>query len=383
MPHRNKLPKLPENPDFTGLGRNDKDPQEWLINKSKPLTTLSQTSMTLPEFKILDAYLSRIDCHKPNERYVRFEKGELEKLLGVEKINKSDLNKRLRNLFQTLEIHDERKPKGFTLIALFTKAECEQDEDGLWQVNLACSSEAMEYVFNPESLTYLKYRLKNVINLTSRYSYILFLYLMDCRWRKSWIVPLNELKQMLNCTAERYSEEFKYFNSEVLKKCQKEINEKTDINFTYEPVKKGRKVMAIQFIIETVADLLTSDEEDPDQLSLLDDVQSDPSEQQHELTDIETEWCEKYSVDGNDDIIFMAAACNFEFTAVQMNEIMEFVRLMHLENQHGKDIARHHYLSQTYARLNTAAERADKAKDPIKHRYNYFLTLVKKDLTKK
>lgn len=141
--------------------------------------------------------------------------------------------------------------------------------------------------------------------------------------------------------------------------------------------------MAIQFIIETVADLLISDEEDPDQLSLLDDVPSDPSEQQHELTDIETEWCEKYSVDGNDDIIFMAAACNFEFTAVQMNEIMEFVRLMHLENQHGKDIARHHYLSQTYARLNTAAERADKAKDPIKHRYNYFLTLVKKDLTKK
>lgn len=382
MPRRNKLPELPESPNFTGLGRNDKDPQEWLINKSKPLTTLSHTSMTLPEFKILDAYLSRIDCHKPNERYVRFEKGELEKLLGVEKINKSDLNKRLRNLFQTLEIHDKRKPKGFTLIALFTKAEYEQDEDGLWQVNLACSSAAMEYIFNPESLTYLKYRLKNVINLTSRYSYILFLYLLDNRWRKDWDMPLEELKQLLNCTADTYTE-YKRFNDLVLKKCQKEINEKTDINFTYEPMKKGRKVMAIQFIIETVADLLISDEEDPDQLSLLDDVPSDPSEQQHELTDIETEWCEKYSVDGNDDIIFMAAACNFEFTAVQMNEIMEFVRLMHLENQHGKDIARHHYLSQTYARLNTAAERADKAKDPIKHRYNYFLTLVKKDLTKK
>lgn len=382
MPHRNKLPKLPENPDFTGLGRNDKDPQEWLINKSKPLTTLSQTSMTLPEFKIFDAYLSRIDCHKPNERYVRFEKGELEKLLGVEKINKSDLNKRLRNLFQTLEIHDERKPKGFTLIALFTKAECEQDKDGLWQVNLSCSSEAMEYIFNPESLTYLKYRLKNVINLTSRYSYILFLYLLDNRWRKDWTISLEELKQMLNCKSESYSE-FKLFNNRILKHCRNEINEKTDINFNYEPVKKGRKVIAIQFIIETVADLLASDEKDPDQLSLLDDIPSDPSEQSHEPTDIETEWCEKYSVDSNDDIILMAAACNFEFTAVQMNEIMEFVRLMHLENQHGKDIARHHYLSQTYARLNTVAERADKAKDPIKHRYNYFLTLVKKDLTKK
>lgn len=385
MAKRKRLP-VPQNPNFTGLGRDDKDPQEWLINKSKPLTTLSQTSMTLPEFKILDAYLSRIDCHKPNERYVRFEKGELEKLLGVEKINKSDLNKRLRNLFQTLEIHDERKPKGFTLIALFTKAECEQDEDGLWQVNLACSSAAIEYIFNPESLTYLKYRLKNVINLTSRYSYILFLYLLDNRWRKDWAIPLAALKQMLNCTAERYSEEFKYFNAEILKKCQKEINEKTDINFSYEPVKKGRKVTDIQFIIETLADQLLTDEEDPDQLSLLDDDPHEPldlSEQPHEPTDIETEWCDKYNVSCNDGIVLMAAACNFEFTAVQMNEIMEFVRLMPLENSYGTEIARHHYLAQTYARLNTAAERANKSKDPIKHRYNYFLTLVKKDLTKK
>lgn len=382
MAVRKHLP-VSKKPDFTGLGRDDKDPKEWMINKSKPLTTLSQTSMTLPEFKIFDAYLSRIDSHKPDERYVRFEKGELEKLLGVEKINKSDLNKRLRNLFQTLEIHDERKPKGFTLIALFTKAECEQDEEGLWQVNLACSSAAMEYIFNPESLTYLKYRLKNVINLTSRYSYILFLYLMDCRWRKVWTISLDELKQMLNCTAERYAEEFKYFNAEVLKKCQKEINEKTDISFSYEPVKKGRKVAAVQFTVKTLADQLPDDEKDPDQLSLLDDITPDFSAQLHESADIETEWCDKYGIDCDDGIVLMASACNFEFTSVQIREIMEFVRLMSLKSPYGTEIAQHHYLAQTYARLNTAAERANKTKGSIKHRYNYFLTLVKKDLAKK
>lgn len=370
MPIRKRLPELSENPNLTGLGREDKDPKEWLINKSKPLTTLSQTSMTLSEFKILDAYLSRIDSHKPNERYIRFERGELEHLLDVEKINKIDLEKRLRNLFQTLEIHDERKPKGFTLIALFTKAECEQDENGLWQVNLACSAEAMEYIFNPENLTYLKYRLKNVINLTSRYSYILFLYLLDNRWRRTWIISLEELKQMLNCTAKRYTEEFKYFNAEILKKSRNEINKKTDLTFSYIPVKKGVKVTAVQFTVETFADQLSAEADDPDQISFL-----DVSTEQHEPTDIETEWCNKYSVDSTDNIVLMASACGFEFTLTEMREIMEFVRLMPLEHQYGTDIARHHYLAQIYARLNTAAERTN-----IKLRHNYFLKLVKKDV---
>lgn len=365
-------------PDYTGLGRNDKDPQNWLVEKANPLQALSETSMTLPEFKILDAYLSRIDSHNDRKRMVRFEKGELEKLLGITRINNDDLKKRLRNMFQVVELRDPDKPKGFKLVQLFEETNAFQDEDGLWQVDLMCTASSYEYVFNIENRGYLRYRLKNVINLTSRYSYILFLYLDKNRYRKSWDISLSDLKLLLNCSAETYNV-FWRFNDLVLKKCYNELTEKTELKYTYEPIRSGRKVTKIRFTVETINDI----EEDPDQLSFLDDIPSDPSEQSHELTDIEVEWCEKYGVDCNDDIVLMAAACNFEFTAIQMNEIMEFVRLMPLENQHGKDIARHHYIAQTYAKLNTAAERAEKNKSPIKHRYNYFLTLVKKDLAKK
>lgn len=381
MPTTNKKHRKPGFryvPNYTGLGRKDKDPQNWLVEKANPLQALSETSMTLPEFKILDAYLSRIDSHNDRKRMVRFEKGELEKLLGVTRINNDDLKKRLRNMFQVVELRDPDKPKGFKLVQLFEEADAFQDEDGLWQVDLMCTASSYEYVFNIENRGYLRYRLKNVINLTSRYSYILFLYLDKNRYRKSWDISISDLKQLLNCSAETYNV-FWRFNDLVLKKCYNELIEKTELKYTYEPIRSGRRVTKIRFTVETINDI----EEDPDQLSFLDDVPSDPSEQQHEPTDIEAEWCEKYGVDCNDDIILMAAACNFEFTAVQINEIMEFVRLIPLENQQGKDIARHHYLSQTYARLNTAAERANKAKDPIKHRYNYFLTLVKKDLAKK
>lgn len=257
MPRRRKLPDIPETPNLLGLGRNGKDPHDWLVQKSNPLKSLSETDLNLVHFKILDAYLSRIDSHKPDERYVQFQKGELEKLLGVTRMHRDELDKRLDGLFRAVTIRDERKPKNFVKIGLFAKAECEQDEDGLWQVRLACTSEAMEYIFNIENIGYLRYRLHNVINLTSRYSYVMFL-LLDARKNSNlsnkWEISLSELKSLLNCTAERYNE-FKHFNAEILKKCCNEINEKTDIKYTYKPIKKGgRKISAVEFEIEKMDD---------------------------------------------------------------------------------------------------------------------------------
>lgn len=245
MPKRKRLPSISE---YEGLGSN---PDNAYIQKSRPLQTLAETGLTLPEFKILDAYLARIDSHNVDKRTVKLEKGELERYLGLSRILKDDLNQRLRHLFQTVEIKDESKKKGFTLINLFEKAEAEQDENGLWQITLTCTQSAKEYIFNIDNIGYLRYRLKNVINLTSRYSYILFLYLVDNRFRKTWKIDLSELKTLMCCTADTYSV-FKRFNDLILKKCQKEINEKTDFKFDYKPVRKGRKVSSIEFTVETL-----------------------------------------------------------------------------------------------------------------------------------
>ena len=133
-----KKKKLSNEPDYVGI---PKDDDKLVVQKSNLLQSLSETAMSLTEFKILDAYLSRIDSHDEEKRYVRFEK-----ILGVTKINQTDLKKRLKNLFQVLTIQDANKPDGFTVIALFEKAEAKQDENGLWQVNLACTSSALEYI---------------------------------------------------------------------------------------------------------------------------------------------------------------------------------------------------------------------------------------------
>ena len=85
-----KCKKVPIIPDYEGMGIN---PNNAEIQKSRPLQSLSETDLTLPEFKILDAYLARINSHDSNKRTVRLEKGELEKALGVSEIKQDDLEK--------------------------------------------------------------------------------------------------------------------------------------------------------------------------------------------------------------------------------------------------------------------------------------------------
>lgn len=339
MPRRKKLPNLPEKPDLTGLGRADKDPLNWEIQKSNPLRYLSQTDLTLTHFKILDAYLSRINSHKPEERYVQFHKGELEQLLGVVKINKEDLDARLDGLFCAVTIQDDDKPNDFVKIGLFAKAECTQDEDGLWQVRLACTQEAMEYIFNIENLGYIRYRLRNIINLKSRYSYILFLFLTEIRNSNrpnTFSISVDALKELLNCTADSYSE-FKLFNDRILKKCHTEINEKTDIKYTYTPdkPKHGRKITSVTFSISKVADELSS-AVDPNQISF-DDVKTDG------------------------------------FTA----EEMELLNIL-TEGVPDKE----QYLKQKLVELAVAERNAIANGKPIKKRFDYLKKMIKNDDTK-
>lgn len=239
---------MPAVPDIEGLLQSS----EMQVQKTNPLLSLSETSLTLANFKILDTYLARINSHDPEKRNVRFEKGELERILGVVRILQPDLEKRLDNLFQVVTIRDTGKRNGFTKISLFERAVAIKDDDGCWQIDLAASEAAMEYFFYPENLGYLHYGLKNVINLRSRYSYILYLYLEQNRhMHLQWDVPLAELKTLMRCTSQSYNQ-YKRFNDLILKKCHQELNSKTTCHYDYAPVKQGRTVKAIHFALQSI-----------------------------------------------------------------------------------------------------------------------------------
>jgi hypothetical protein len=199
-----------------------------------------------------------------------FEKGELEKLLGVQKINNKELEERLKHLMgNVVKIPDTDDKKGFRLVSLFEEAVAEQDDYGLWQVKLECTQKAMKYIFNIENLGYLRYKLRCITSITSRYTYIMFIYLESNRFRKSWEVSLEELKKILNCDKEELYKEFKFFNQKILKRTQAEMHEKTECRYDYEPIKRGRSVVAIRFTVET---LQLDTDDDGEQMTIEDYV---------------------------------------------------------------------------------------------------------------
>ena len=365
MPKRKNLPKIP---DYTGIPT---DENKLMVQKSNPLQSLSETGMSLVEFKILDAYLSRINSHDEEKRYVRFEKGELEKILGVSRILKYDLEARLDGLFRVVTIRDGHKKEGFTKIALFEKAEAFQSDDGLWQIDIACSPSALEYVFNLDNIGYLRYRLKNIIELTSRYSYVLYLYLENRRkgkQSKSWTVPLDELKEILRCTADTYNQ-YKRFNDLILKKCYKELHEKTDLQFTYEPVKvKGRKVIAIHFTVKTLSKRTLSKRV---QESLVN--QSEDGTNQLSFTDIQnnidnTSNIEAEFVDGTDIISQLHKVCDYAFTRENIQSAYKFAKTF----IHDKSMKI--YFEQTYLKLLEIEK-----KRKIRDRFSYFYQIICSD----
>ena len=353
MPRRKKLPTIP---DYAGSGR---EPENHLIQKSNPLLSLSQTDMTLPELKILDIYLSRIDSHDEEKRTVQLEKGEIEDCLGLSRILKPDLEKRLRNLAQMVKIEDETNPDGFIFVSLFEKIGAWRDEDGLWQISLTCTNEAKKYVFNIDNIGYLRYRLANVINLTSRYSYVLYLYLEHNRYRKSWEIELDNLKAMLRCTADSYVQ-FKRFNDLVLKKCRNELMEKTSLRFTYEPVRRGRTVVAVRFTVENLPQFSPQ----LDQISIEDTMPK-----------------------LDDQIEFLRSACtpsgsaNPEFSRAEMEQLFEVLVMLDddmlpcpKDSPLDIEFRRYHYLRQKYTAMNCYD-----AKNTVIHRFSYFLSMIKND----
>lgn len=331
------------------LGR---DADKLVVQKSKPLFALWQSELTLAEFKILDTYLSRIDSKRPDRRAVVFTKGELENILGVKKINIVDLKQRLKNLSSPIDIGDRKKK--IHLVGLFEECYAEQDDNGLWQVRLECTQKAMKYIFNIENLGYLRYKLRCITSLKSRQAYVLFMYLESNRFRTPFEVELEELKQILGCEKEETYREYKRFNDRVLKRIQKELLEKTECRYSYEPVKQGRSVVAIRFILETLPK--TSIEEvDPNQITLDDILDS------REL------WEKELDV--------------FGFTVEQMEEIRQIMSVIPHEILpetpacYGNiDLMRYHYI-----KLKVADIQRRNAEKPIKNKYAYLVKIMKND----
>lgn len=224
-----------------------------LIEKSKPLIYTELNSFTALQLKVFETYLSKINARDPESSKVKFTKTEFCKLVNYKdahsSLKSSVFDRLLRKLMGTvIEVIVSEDEK--YIWPLFNEAHCYLDkESGESVVELECHEKLKPVFFNIKELGYTTYRLGDIVSLNSKYAIRLYSMLRDhCYGKYEWLVDVDEFKKLLSIRAERYNE-FKFLNAEIIKKCQKEINENTNISFEYEKIKRGKRVIKILFKI--------------------------------------------------------------------------------------------------------------------------------------
>ena len=228
--------------------------ENYIVEKSKSLVWAQFRDYGAGELKILETYLSRINARDPDSSLVTFTKREYADLMGIDPdVRTEQLKNYTRGLLSNVVTID-LPGKGYVQYPLFSEAKCEYDtEQGQITITIECNEKLKPAFFSLAENGYVHYELRNVIALGSQYSLRLYPRLKDRPF--GWTVELDELRNLLGATADTYKE-FKRFNSLVLQKAVKEINEITDINVTTENIKKGRSVVAIKFSIANKERLL-------------------------------------------------------------------------------------------------------------------------------
>ncbi len=97
---------------------------------------------------------------------------------------------------------------------------------------------------------FTEYQLREILGMKSAFSIRIYELMKSYEFKKTITFELEELKRLLMVEDVKSYNNFKDFRKKVLEIAQREINDLSDINITFEPVTKGRKVVQIIFRIE-------------------------------------------------------------------------------------------------------------------------------------
>lgn len=112
----------------------------------------------------------------------------------------------------------------------------------------------VEFEINPRAKPYLlqlesffsSFELKNALRLVGKYSIRLYQITKASLYKREMYIPLEEFKNTLKLTQKSY-DRFNNITNKILIPSTEEINQKTDMELSYETVLSGRKAIGIKF----------------------------------------------------------------------------------------------------------------------------------------
>lgn len=194
--------------------------------------------------RIFMAFASLVDEKdvKENERFVEYKITASSVLNGINA--GGDNYKQLRDAAYSLidqKLEKRRSKNSFKVYTLFSSIDYENGIiTGEFHKDLVPFFIAARGVFT-------RLNLQQYMHLPSIYSQKLFGFLTSWNDKPEKEIELSELHLMLD-TPESLQNDFAQFRRRVLEKAFKDITEQTSLSFEWEPIKKGRTVIAVRFI---------------------------------------------------------------------------------------------------------------------------------------
>lgn len=194
--------------------------------------------------RIFMAFASLVDEKdvKENERFVEYKITASSVLNGIDA--GGDNYKQLRDAAYSLidqKLEKRRAKNSFKVYTLFSSIDYENGIiTGEFHKDLVPFFIAARGVFT-------RLNLQQYMHLPSIYSQKLFGFLKSWDDNPNIEKSMSELHELLD-TPESLRKDFRNFRIRVLEKAHKDITEKTTLYYEWEPIKKGRAVIAIRFI---------------------------------------------------------------------------------------------------------------------------------------
>lgn len=338
---------------------------ELMVYKSNEFIQNYKYSLSTMEIRIINYMIANIGSPKYDTEFhaLRFSIGEFASLLSDKK--HGDIYKRTKETIKQLadksawtKVEDEETGK--TKEILIRWIEEPEIEEGY--VTLKLNRHLAPYLLQMSG--YIKSQFRYSLEAQSRYTIPLYELL------KSWekvkdgikVFTLEYLRTHLDAMVKTY-DNFAAFDRRVLSVAVGEINDITDLDVTYEPLKQGRKITQIQFSIKRKPSA-KDDEDDfekmtPDFSVAEEDVLEEEPQEDFVSERVKQLW------------ELLSDACDGEFSQEQIillcDDVKEKLRVKGVKSQ-DPDLDTFHYLRKKYLEMNM--------RKPKSSRFGYLRTLI-------
>ena len=251
-----QLIDLPETDESNLVEVNNLNDEHWVTKHNELVQSTYQLS--LQQQRILLIIASRIQPKDENFKLYRFNTKDIIDILGLSTTSGSYYSqiKTIVNDLQTKTLTIKTKDRETNLSWVITSDYF--PKQGVFQVEL---HPKLKPYFLQLKDKFTKYRLENVLRLSSSYSIRMYELLKQYEGIGVRKFEVDELKELLAIEPGKYKQ-YGHFKSKILLHAQEQIEKHTDLRFEFNELKTGRKITRLEFYIHSQRETLPEIEPD-------------------------------------------------------------------------------------------------------------------------